>query len=82
MRVCMSVRCLIHAHTSRKWNVLRKRVDSAQYDVDQLLLGTLGFVVACFLMPTISVYYLFLGITHLILSLWCVSCRFNLRLLN
>lgn len=57
----------------RKWNVLRERVDSAAYDVDQLLLGTLGFTVACFLLPTIGVYYTFLTIVYLILSVACVS---------
>jgi hypothetical protein len=59
------------SRAGRKWNELRQRVDSAQFDVDQLLLGTLGFVVACFLLPTIAVYYLFLTITHVTLTLWC-----------
>ena len=39
---------------------LRVRVDSANYSMDQLLLGTLGFTVLVFLWPTTFMYYLFL----------------------
>lgn len=42
----------------KKWNVLHCRVDSAEYSLDQLLLGTVMFTVITFLMPTILVYYL------------------------
>ncbi len=41
----------------KKWNVLRQRVDSATYDVDQLFLGTLLFTVLLFLLPTTALYY-------------------------
>lgn len=41
----------------RKWNPLRKRIDSASYDIDQLLIGAVIFALFCFLLPTITVYY-------------------------
>lgn len=49
----------------KKWNVLRHRVDSCDYDVPQLLVGTLLFTVLFFLFPTSLVYYVFFTIVHL-----------------
>jgi hypothetical protein len=43
----------------KKSNILRGRVDSNDYDVAQLLLGTLLFTVVFFLFPTTLVYYAF-----------------------
>jgi hypothetical protein len=43
----------------KKFNVLRKRVDSNDYDIGQLLLGTLFFTVVFFIFPTTLVYYAF-----------------------
>ncbi|XP_036134951.1 phosphatidylinositol N-acetylglucosaminyltransferase subunit Q isoform X5 [Molossus molossus] len=42
----------------KKWNVLRQRVDSCSYDLDQLFIGTLLFTVLVFLLPTTALYYL------------------------
>jgi phosphatidylinositol glycan class Q protein len=41
----------------KKWNPLRNRVDKAEYDLDQLLLGTVMFTLLVFLLPTIAVLY-------------------------
>jgi N-acetylglucosaminyl transferase component (Gpi1) len=38
--------------------VLRNRVDSWTYDMDQLLLGTILFTLVVFLSPTVTCYYL------------------------
>ncbi|EJD53428.1 Gpi1-domain-containing protein [Auricularia subglabra TFB-10046 SS5] len=43
----------------KRRNVLRGRVDSWEYDVDQLILGTVLFTLVAFLMPTVLVYYAF-----------------------
>lgn len=40
----------------RKWNVLRKRVDSCDYDTSQLLVGTILFTILLFLVPTTVVF--------------------------
>ncbi|KAK4058865.1 pig-Q [Microbotryomycetes sp. JL221] len=42
----------------KKYNVLRKRVEPAVYEVDQLMLGTILFTLVTFLFPTVLVYYL------------------------
>ncbi|MEQ2157434.1 hypothetical protein GOODEAATRI_001824 [Goodea atripinnis] len=66
--VCVSVRlyCLkIYGLSSlwrlfrgKKWNVLRQRVDSCSYDLDQLFIGMLLFTILLFLLPTTALYYL------------------------
>lgn len=48
---------LFHLFRGKKWNVLKDRLDSAEYDLDQLLLGTILFSALVFLFPTVAVYY-------------------------
>eukprot|EP00698_Gefionella_okellyi_P019807 TRINITY_DN6132_c0_g1_i2.p1 TRINITY_DN6132_c0_g1~~TRINITY_DN6132_c0_g1_i2.p1 ORF type:complete len:426 (+),score=70.43 TRINITY_DN6132_c0_g1_i2:794-2071(+) len=66
-----AIAALSRLFRGQKWNVLRKRIDSCEYDIDQLLLGTLLFTLAVFLMPTIAVYYVFF-----------MSVRISISLLN
>lgn len=49
---------LFHLFRGRKHNVLRERIDSCDYDLDQLLLGTILFTLLAFLFPTVLVFYL------------------------
>ena len=49
---------LFHLFRGKKNNVLRKRIDSCDYDLDQLLLGTILFTLLAFLLPTVLVFYL------------------------
>ncbi|KAK2873726.1 hypothetical protein FQN49_002124 [Arthroderma sp. PD_2] len=49
---------LFHLFRGRKRNILRKRIDSCDYDLDQLLLGTILFTLLFFLLPTILVFYI------------------------
>lgn len=48
---------LFHLFRGKKINVLRKRTDSCDYDLDQLLIGTILFTLLIFLLPTVLVYY-------------------------
>lgn len=41
----------------KRYNVLRKRMDSYEYEMDQLLFGTILFMVVSFLFPTVVVYH-------------------------
>ncbi len=50
----------------KKRNVLKQRVDSYSYDVDQLLLGTLLFTVIFFLIPTTFMYYLYFALVRFV----------------
>eukprot|EP01135_Chromosphaera_perkinsii_P012217 Nk52_evm36s2612 gene=Nk52_evmTU36s2612 len=59
----------------KKWNVLRKRVDSCEYDTDHFVLGTIVFVMVIFLLPTFAAVYMYFSVQRLfvlILEL-CVS---------
>uniref|UniRef100_T1IKJ2 Phosphatidylinositol N-acetylglucosaminyltransferase subunit Q n=1 Tax=Strigamia maritima TaxID=126957 RepID=T1IKJ2_STRMM len=40
-----------------KWNPLRHRVDSAKYNLDQLFIGTLFFMILLFVFPTTLLFY-------------------------
>ncbi|KAG2149248.1 N-acetylglucosaminyl transferase component-domain-containing protein [Suillus clintonianus] len=42
----------------RRQNVLRNRTDPWDYDVDQLLFGTILFTLVAYLFPTVLVYYI------------------------
>uniref|UniRef100_A0A6I8RL57 Phosphatidylinositol glycan anchor biosynthesis class Q n=1 Tax=Xenopus tropicalis TaxID=8364 RepID=A0A6I8RL57_XENTR len=53
----------------KKWNVLRQRVDSCSYDLDQLFLGTLLFTILLFLLPTTALYYLVFTLLRLLVVL-------------
>jgi phosphatidylinositol glycan class Q protein len=58
---------LFRLFRGKKWNPLRKRVDSCDASVDQWLLGTLAFSVLLFLMPTVVSFHLFFAIMRSIL---------------
>ena len=45
--------------TGKRNNILRNRKDAWDYDVDQLLLGTMLFTLVAFLSPTTFTYYAF-----------------------
>jgi phosphatidylinositol N-acetylglucosaminyltransferase subunit Q len=49
---------LFHLFRGKKRNVLRDRIDSCDYDLDQLLLGTIMFTLLAFLFPTVMVFYI------------------------
>ncbi len=53
---CVS-KFLFCTFTGKRFNVLRNRIDSWNYDVDQLLLGTILFTLLAFLFPTVLSYY-------------------------
>lgn len=44
-------------YPGKRYNVLRNRIDSWEYDMDQLLFGTILFTLLAFLFPTVLVYY-------------------------
>uniref|UniRef100_A0A8B9JKE5 Phosphatidylinositol glycan anchor biosynthesis class Q n=1 Tax=Astyanax mexicanus TaxID=7994 RepID=A0A8B9JKE5_ASTMX len=54
----------------KKWNVLRQRVDSCSYDLDQLFIGTLLFTILLFLLPTTALYYLVFTLLRLVVVMF------------
>ncbi|KAB8532568.1 hypothetical protein FH972_025513 [Carpinus fangiana] len=64
---------LFHLFRGKKRNVLRNRIDSCDYELDQLLLGTILFTLLFFLLPTVLVFYLTFAIARMgIISLKAV----------
>ncbi|XP_051573009.1 phosphatidylinositol N-acetylglucosaminyltransferase subunit Q-like [Myxocyprinus asiaticus] len=54
----------------KKWNVLRQRVDSCSYDLDQLFIGMLLFTILLFLLPTTALYYLVFTLLRMVVVLF------------
>ncbi|KAI1505101.1 N-acetylglucosaminyl transferase component-domain-containing protein [Biscogniauxia marginata] len=58
---------LFQLFRGKKYNVLRNRVDSCDYDLDQLLVGTILFTLLFFLLPTVVVFYLNFALARMII---------------
>ena len=58
---------LFHLFRGKKHNVLRNRIDSCNYDLDQLLVGTILFTLLFFLLPTVVVFYLNFAIARMVI---------------
>ncbi|KAM3599000.1 uncharacterized protein V6R79_025266 [Siganus canaliculatus] len=66
----------------KKWNVLRQRVDSCSYDLDQLFIGTLLFTILLFLLPTTALYYLVFTLLRLVVVLFQGVLHLSVDLIN
>ena len=55
--------------------MLRKRVDSAVYNVDQLFLGTLLFTILLFLLPTTALFYAVFAMVSLAVDTCHLCCQ-------
>lgn len=79
----MNAHWLIKINAGKRYNVLRNRIDPWDYDVDQLLFGTILFTLVTFLFPTILAYYaLFAMVSKIcIIDLSCsINRMYQLRL--
>ena len=72
---------LFHLFRGKKWNTLRNRLDSNDYEMDQLLLGTVLFTLLFFGFPTIAVYYVLFGLAKLLTFTLLATLRIALSLL-
>ncbi|KAG5995504.1 hypothetical protein E4U52_008233 [Claviceps spartinae] len=73
---------LFHLFRGKKHNVLRNRIDSCDYDLDQLLVGTILFTLLFFLLPTVVVFYLNFAIARMIIISMKAGFDTLLSLLN
>ncbi|KAJ8121732.1 hypothetical protein ONZ43_g1890 [Nemania bipapillata] len=60
---------LFQLFRGKKYNILRNRVDSCDYDLDQLLVGTILFTLLFFLLPTVIVFYLNFALARMVIIL-------------
>lgn len=56
---------LFNLFRGKRRNILRNRTDTWNYDMDQLMLGTILFTLVTFLLPTVTVYYMLFTLTRL-----------------
>jgi phosphatidylinositol glycan class Q protein len=73
---------LFQLFRGKKRNILRNRIDSYNYDLDQLLMGTILFTVLIFLLPTVAVFYLAFAFARLSIVLVCAGLESLLSFLN
>ncbi|KAL3111369.1 hypothetical protein niasHT_019599 [Heterodera trifolii] len=72
---CTAFMGLGRAFRSKKWNPLRRRVDSVRLDVRQLFIATLAMIILLFLLPTIIVYFVVFGTLWLFVDSVCRLLR-------
>ncbi|KAG0305690.1 phosphatidylinositol N-acetylglucosaminyltransferase subunit gpi1, partial [Dissophora globulifera] len=73
---------LFNLFRGKKRNTLRHRIDSCDYDLDQLLLGTILFTLLTFLFPTIVVYYLTFALSRVMVICMQATVETILACLN
>ncbi|SCU86755.1 LAFA_0E02872g1_1 [Lachancea sp. 'fantastica'] len=73
---------LLYLFYGKKRNVLRNRVDSNLFELDQLLMGTLFFTILIFLLPTFLIFYVLFTILRLTVLLPELVLEFIMALLN
>ncbi|KAJ7575968.1 N-acetylglucosaminyl transferase component-domain-containing protein [Mycena floridula] len=64
-RLLTTARSLWNLFRGKRYNVLRNRTDSWEYDMDQLLFGTILFTLLAFLFPTVLAYYALFALMRL-----------------
>lgn len=73
---------LFQLFRGKKQNMLRQRIDSYNYELDQLLMGTIFFTVLIFLLPTVLVFYLSFASARLTIVVCCSVLESILAFLN
>ncbi|KIL60043.1 hypothetical protein M378DRAFT_14411 [Amanita muscaria Koide BX008] len=81
-RTILAVRSLFNLFRGKRYNVLRHRTDNWEYDMDQLLLGTIVFTLLAFLAPTIFAYYALFAALRVAILLLFASLEILIAFLN
>ncbi|XP_065847210.1 uncharacterized protein [Euphorbia lathyris] len=66
----------------RKWNPLRKRLDSYNYTVKQHIVGSLLFTPLLLLLPTTSVFYIFYTILDSAITFICILIEVTISMIH
>ena len=76
------VRSLFRLFYGKKYNILRNRVDSNDYEFDQLMLGIIIFTILIYLLPTVFIFYLTFVLARLTILFVSSVLKFLLISLN
>jgi phosphatidylinositol glycan class Q protein len=66
----------------KKYNPLKERIDHENFDMDQLLLGTIFFTLTFFLLPTTFIYYSFFTIVRIAVGILPTFSAFLLKVIH
>lgn len=66
----------------RKWNPLRQRFDSYDYNVEQHVVGSLLFTPLLLLLPTTSVFYIYFTILDTTTSFICILIEVSISIIH
>lgn len=76
------MKSLFHLFCGKKRNVLRDRVDNNVFELDELLLGTLFFIILVFLSPTVLTFYYSFTVFRMATIIIEISIESVIALLN
>ncbi|KAF9075741.1 N-acetylglucosaminyl transferase component-domain-containing protein [Rhodocollybia butyracea] len=81
-RVLWATGSLWRLFRGKRFNILRNRTDSWEYDIDQLLFGTILFTLLAFLFPTVLAYYALFALLRLATIVIQASLEMQLAFMN
>ncbi|SCU99326.1 LADA_0H19020g1_1 [Lachancea dasiensis] len=76
------MKSLLYLFYGKKRNVLRNRIDSHLFELDQILMGTLFFTILVFLLPTLMIFYAFFTVLRMVVLLPELLLESVMALLN
>lgn len=76
------MKSLFYLFTGKKRNVLRDRVDINFYQLDELLLGTIFFIILVFLTPTVLAFYYSFTVFRMVTIFFEIAVESVIALLN
>lgn len=76
------MKSLFYLFTGKKRNVLRDRIDNNFYQLDELLLGTLFFIILLFLTPTVLAFYYSFTVLRMATICFEITLESAIALLN
>ncbi|KAM0943309.1 putative phosphatidylinositol N-acetylglucosaminyltransferase [Dioscorea sansibarensis] len=82
MQQIKAVASLWRLFRGRKWNPLRQRLDSYDYTVEQHVVGSLVFTPLLLLLPTTSVFYIFIAMLSTSVSFICTIMEIAISILH
>ncbi|XP_039131258.1 phosphatidylinositol N-acetylglucosaminyltransferase subunit GPI1 isoform X2 [Dioscorea cayenensis subsp. rotundata] len=82
MQQIKAVASLWRLFRGRKWNPLRQRLDSYDYTVEQHVVGSLVFTPLLLLLPTTSVFYIFIAMLSTSISFICIIMEIAISILH
>ncbi|VEU23856.1 DEKNAAC105065 [Brettanomyces naardenensis] len=79
---CHTLKSLFRLFYGKKYNVLRHRIDSNDYEFDELMSGIIIFTILIYLLPTVAAFYITFACTRLVCMTFVMLLELLLISLN